>query len=488
MNLIFDFCKVKNIFYGVDFNRNINFYIIFVHNSNITIESKKTKNIIIFERRRIFLDMTLKNNLEQGGDFQPVELDGTGPAISIFYIENSNQIKSTIVLFLVFILLHVLAAWRSPDLLSLKHEYFAFNKTQGEVSVDLDIVLSSLLPTHKFVNVNGSILRDISLSSESLTLPIEYSIKNDFYLNQTLKDSKETNLKSEDLTFAEGAKESSEYHVLQEDIKDFDTIQVKVTIKTNVTNVSGFLFSWAFANLSAAKYKRVACLLTSFLIGYMLVIFCSFINLETEAFTQIFCIIVGVVGIISSNPFALLLSPVKGARISDSVLMAAFLALYRLFLIAQLEMVRAHSTSPKIILLIILGLYFAFYSTINAAASYDRANFILDSVTISDVILPTEKLLMEIHASYTIICIIWIILAIKQSNGYTTRRMYLFIFFTVLTLVATLVSEVLFPLLNVFMFSILPSTVIASTHVTSAAFAISKKYQIMIYWMMLIKI
>ena len=286
--------------------------------------------------------MTLKNNLEQGGDFQPVELDGTGPTISIFYIENSNQIKSTIALFLIFILLHILAAWRSPDLLSVKQEYFAFNKTQGEVSVDLDIVLSSLLSTHKFVNINGSILRDLSLGSEALSLPVEFTVKNDFYLNQTLKDSKEVDTKSEVLTFAENSKESSEYEVLQTDIKDFDTIQVKVTIKTNVTQVSGFLFNWSFANLSAAKYKRIACLLTSFLIGYMLVIFCSFIDLKTEAFTQIFCIIIGFVGILSSNPFALILSPVKGARISDSVLMAAFLALYRLFLITQLEMVRAH--------------------------------------------------------------------------------------------------------------------------------------------------
>lgn len=416
--------------------------------------------------------MTLKNNLEQGGEFQTVELDGTSPAISIFYIENSSQIKSTVALLLVFILLHILAAWRSPNLLSLKHEYFAFNKTEGVVSVDMDIILSSLLPTHKFVNVNGSIIRNTNLDSAPLSLPIEYSVKTDFLYNQTLKNVKEVNSKEVTLSFGQGEKNSSEYEVLEEEITDFDTLQIKVTVKSNVTEVSGFLFSWSFANMSAAKYKRIACILTSFLIGYMLVIFCSFINLETEAFTQIFCIIIGAMGIISSNPIALFLSPIKSARISDHVLMTAFLAFYRLFLITQLEMVRAHSTSPKIILLIILGLYFAFYSTINAAANYDRANFILSSQTVTDIILPTEKLLIELHITYTIICIVWIILAIKQSNGYTTRRMYLFIFFTLLDLTGTLVSEVLFPILHVCMFSILPSMIIASTHVTTAAFSI----------------
>ncbi|OHT13127.1 hypothetical protein TRFO_16892 [Tritrichomonas foetus] len=421
--------------------------------------------------------MKLDNAFEAGQEFQEVELAGVGSGNSPFYIENSTKITSTIVLFLSFIVMHLFAAWSSPDLLSVKQEYFPFNKTEGNVTVDLDITLSALTNSHKFVDVNGSLIRNKTDSQPEIHLPIEYTSRTIFSKNNTVLNTANSEKVSQTLTFQSGQQSSSEFHVTHDDIVNFDTLEVKMSLTSNLTSIAGFAFNWSFANFSSAKYSRAARILMSFLIGYMLVIFTSYMNLETEAFTQIFCIIVGVAGVCSSNPIALILPAAKGARISDHVLMAAFLVAFRMFLLMQLELMRTRSSSPKLILTVIVSLAFAFYGTLNAAATYDRANHIMSSQSVSNLILPTEKILMEVHFVYAIVVFVWCILAYVQSKGYSNRRMWLFIFMNLFNLFTTIIAEVICPLTDYKRYSIFPSMTIAASHVTSAAFCIFFMHQ-----------
>jgi hypothetical protein len=118
----------------------------------------------------------------------------------------------------------------------------------------------------------------------------------------------------------------------------------------------------------------------SFLIGYILVVFAFYLKFDSESFTQIFLLVIGITGVFSSNPLTYFIKNTgAGARISDHILMSVFTAVFRLFLLLELEMLRGKSSAPATILVILFGVFFGFYATVDAAASYDRATHVLQS-------------------------------------------------------------------------------------------------------------
>jgi hypothetical protein len=156
----------------------------------------------------------------------------------------------------------------------------------------------------------------------------------------------------------------------------------------------------------------------SFLIGYMVVIFALYLTFDAESFTQIMLLILGITGVLASNP-ATYFIPEKGtrARISDHILMAVFIGVFRLFMILGLEMLRSRSTSPPNFLTISLGILIGLYATVEAAASYDRETHIMQSEWEAPVILQTESWLMRLDTAYAAVLVVYLIACVIQSEA-----------------------------------------------------------------------
>jgi hypothetical protein len=211
----------------------------------------------------------------------------------------------------------------------------------------------------------------------------------------------------------------------------------------------------------------------SFLIGYMLVVFAFYLKFDAESFTQIFLLVLGITGVFASNPLGYFLrSKGTSARISDHILLAVFTAVFRLFLLLELEMLRAHAAAPKTLLVVLLAIFFAFYATVDAAAGYDRQTHVLQAEAEVPVVLQTETALLALDGSYVAVSLIYLIVAAVQNDGVNVRRLWFFGFAVIATGGVTLLTQVCFLLLNKYMYSVLSSMLFCSIHITVASMAI----------------
>jgi hypothetical protein len=416
---------------------------------------------------------TLKAAHPDDEKFEEVELAPHPNAGSHFFIEHTTfwSLVTTLLMLSAFIVMHTYAALRAPPILASNEEFFKLNNTDENVSIDVDITLSQLQEGHRFVVVNGSL---IAKSTElDKTLPIEVTTRQTLMKNYNVVNNNADEKRKYDLKFSPGSNRSSVFDVVRLAIGSSDTVQIRLTVQTDFTGIAGFRFHWDFANPSADKYAKSAKLLMSFLIGYMLVVFAFYLKFDAESFTQIFLLILGIAGVFASNPLAYFLkSKGTGARISDHILLAVFSAVFRLFLLLELEMLRAHSTAPKTVFVVILALFFGFYATVDAAAGYDRQTHVLQAEGEVPVVLQTETALIALDGFYVAVSVIYLIVAAIQNDGINVRRLWFFGFAVIATGGVTLLTQVCFVLLNKYMYSVLSSMLFCSIHITVASMAI----------------
>jgi hypothetical protein len=402
--------------------------------------------------------------------FTDVKLAAHANAGSHFFLEHAStwSLLVSLAMLATFLVMHGYGAIRAPPILADKEEYYALNTTEGNVSIDVDITLSQLQAGHRFVTVNGSLVpRD---ASKAFTLPVEVSVRCTYLKNYnvTSKDANDVKSKS-DLVYVAGENHTNFFEVTHANVLEIDTLQIRTTIQTDFATIGGFLFHWDFANPSAEKYDRSSKLLMSFLVGYMLVVFALYLKFDAESFTQIFLLVIGVTGVFASNPLTYFFPPGPGAHISDHIFMSVFQAVFRVFLIAQLELLRSHATSPPTIFLVILGVVFAFYATVQAAATYDRQAHVLQSQREQLIVLQTELALMILDGIFALGSIIYLIIAAVANEGANPRRVCLIGVSLLGIVCSVLVSEVFFVLTGKKMYTTVPSLLTSSTHVTFAA-------------------
>jgi hypothetical protein len=252
-------------------------------------------------------------------------------------------------------------------------------------------------------------------------------------------------------------------------VEGIDTIQIRLSARADFTKVAGIQFSWNFANPSADKYNRSTKLLLSFLVAYMLVLYAFYLKFDSESFTQVYLLVLGITGVFASNPINYFFPSVPGANVSDHILLAIFIAIYRMFLILELEMLRSHSTRPKTVLVAVLAIIFAFYATVDAAAGYDRQTHIANSEIETATVLQTEIARACLHSVYSIIALVYLIIAGVSNDGLNTRRLFFFGFSVISTVFVTLLSDVCLLFTNVWMYSVKPSLLATSIMTTLAA-------------------
>jgi hypothetical protein len=352
-----------------------------------------------------------------------------------------------------------------------KEEYYKLNSTEGNVSIDVEITLSQLQDGHRFITVNGSfVTNDTTLAH---TIPVELGVRKTLQKNyNTIQSLSDEDKKKFNLNFTPGNNRSEWFHVIHVPVVSIDTVQLRLTLTANYNNIVGFYFRWDFQNPNGEKYERSAKLLMSFLVGYMLVVFVFYLKFDAESFTQIFLLVVGVTGVFASNPLNFFFKSAPGAHITDHILMAVFIAVFRLFLVLQCELIRSHSQTPPKILVIILSIFFGFYATVDAAASYDRHSHVLHAEGEVKLLFQTELALIAFNVVYAIGAVGYFIVAAIANEGANLRRV-IFLGFSVLAVVAsTIIGKVVFPITGYGMYLLLPEMLTSAAHITFASIAL----------------
>lgn len=403
--------------------------------------------------------------------FHDVEYDSSLAVQPKYYIENASRssIMLTIMLIFVFIAVHLAAASYSPNIISYNRQYFALNKTDPNTTLELDLTLRPLIELNRFVFVNGSIIRNGTLDEER-----DLSVK--FVKNVVLsKDAYE--FKAEDhqklvlhLKFGAGENSTEQFPLLAREIKYYDAIQIKISLTTDLTNIVGCEFTWAFSDPNGYQYSNSSRVLLALMAGYMLLLFYNTYKPTTDTFTQYFCFALGFAAIISSNPLNLFYPLISFVSILDSILISIFVAVLRIFVFSELDMIRTKEFKPNNLFLMGVSIFFALIAFVEATARLDRRIYNERASAYLNVVLPIENYLIYLDILYVAFNVILVIVAFVKSSP--SRKLYFLALISFLQCFAVLFSQVFCVLQGVLMFSIMPFILYISVNMTTSAFTI----------------
>ena len=363
--------------------------------------------------------------------------------------------------------MHNFAAISSPQLFSSKDEFFPLNTTNINDSIDVDITLSQLVPLHRFIHVNGSF---ISRNMEQSNVPVTINTKISYLYNFTVIQNEKKDTIDTQLVFNSYSNESTSFEILNKEVVGFDSIQLKLTVKSNYENVAGFKFHWSFNNPSAVKYSKTAKFIMSILLGYMLLVFCFYLKFDSDRFTQIFCIIFGIAGVLAPNPFSYILG-YDSTYILDVALGAIFVALYRMFILSQLQLIRINSQRINQGFMVFSSIFFILYGLTDTIASYQRAELVSSSKYIVNEILQSEKVSFVFNIIYILISIIFLVSAYFNSE-IISRKFFFFACVVFVSCMATVVAQILLLFVPEAMFSVAPQLFLYANYMTCASFSL----------------
>jgi hypothetical protein len=194
----------------------------------------------------------------------------------------------------------------------------------------------------------------------------------------------------------------------------------------------------------------------------MLCVYGFYLKIDSEVMTQWVLLGTGVLGVLASNPFVLVLTP-DGTRVSDHFLEAAFLAAYRMFLMIESELLRTRKSSIGMVLIAIIGIAFGVYLMIEASDSYDRA--MQESDSRSEFPQTPGTVLFWAHALYIAASIVSYTLLWCAADTSHRRRFSFFTFCWLLSSTATFLTQ----LIPLSFDTLAPRMVYEAVHTTLAA-------------------
>jgi hypothetical protein len=178
---------------------------------------------------------------------------------------------------------------------------------------------------------------------------------------------------SRTVTFSPGARYSSPFRIVRAWLDDCDHLALSVDIRTDFSKVVGFCFFWEFSNPSGADSARDYLVTFSVLPAYFTLFFASQVRFDSDAPLQLFLLILGIAGVFAANPLATCFSSPAFVRMTDHFCMSFFVALFRAFLLAQLDRLRNPTAPVSSVTLAVLALLCSACGVIDGAAGYDRA-------------------------------------------------------------------------------------------------------------------
>jgi hypothetical protein len=377
-------------------------------------------------------------------DFPDVELEPTAKAKSSFFLESNASISilGSLVLLAGFIALHTYAALRAPPYLITQSGYYARNKSvrNADTIFNVQLTVSELLNEHRFVRVKTAMITDdisedrafvVNWSSRNNLQRGYFVVQKDIVINHTLE-----------FLFKSGEPESSYLQVANCPLLDMDKAEVGLTFKGDFTRILGANLIWTVGNPDADEYVRSFNLKLSFACCYLLVIFAYHVKFDSESFSVIYMLIVGITGVFFSNPLHHFFPDLVPGEMLDDVFLSLYLGFYRMFLIVQLELLRANNSRPGFVQSILIGSFFAIFTIADSAARFDRRLHTLQLKEDWFVKLGTEIARAGLHLIYAIGGLVYLYLAYLRHDGAHPRRLAFFGFSIVLMIAVGLFTDV----------------------------------------------
>lgn len=246
-----------------------------------------------------------------------------------FSIFKSSQCKTLFFSFLFFFLLegsYVYTAVKSPPYVNTTTFFYPITHDISETAADVFVHLEKIERLHEFFRMDGAVVR--KFLNNSASDPLEISSEISYARNDKLVRVVNSSQKGRPLRytckFDHGAEISNRFLVLNEPIRDFDSINISLLI--NSTNfkplkVSGFSFRYSFAQPNLQKYTNsirfIFLISTLFVLGDYIysfysnnrTIFARSVNRENSNSNYIFPALIALLGImafLSLNPIELL--------------------------------------------------------------------------------------------------------------------------------------------------------------------------------------
>jgi hypothetical protein len=394
-----------------------------------------------------------------------VELTPKTSRTSNFFLEvaSSWSLFASIIMISAFPVVHLVAAWSPPSRLLEKQEFHQVNITGDNSSYSVDMIVSEL---HPFPDI-------LTLSFSLALLPVSHSrnLRAGVVLHAThLQDENVPVRRVDDSQFlivnvARGAGRSPVHDLLQAVIRDTNAFHVHLDIRTNYSAVQGFYFNWAFSDMNDEKFCKRARFWLSGLIGFMFLLAVANLNFDSESWTQSFLIILGIVGVLASNPIQHFFFSDGSLQVMDHALMASFNGIYRMFMIIQLELLRTHKVIPDLRFLIGCVVVFTSYAGIEFAAMDERSGK-------SPSVLMMENSLMFAGILYTLVSLAYTAVTVVTNNGVNVRKVCFFSVSVIVTSFTTFLTDVYFVWRGQHVNSVFPQMVSAAVHMSLAAMTI----------------
>jgi hypothetical protein len=164
---------------------------------------------------------------------------------------------------------------------------------------------------------------------------------------------------------------------------------------------------------------------------------------DSEAFTQFYAIFIALTGLLAPNPISWFSADRPNKSVLDSVLVSLFLAVFRVFLVFQLDMLLANSDRPGKTLIRTLCVFFALYAAVDAFASHTRRMLVSSSPDFHSI-LRVEMARALFHIVYALIAIGYIAIAIRRSADLNFRRLLYYGMVTSLVVLLNFVTDGVF--------------------------------------------
>jgi hypothetical protein len=243
---------------------------------------------------------------------------------------------------------------------------------------------------------------------------------------------------------------------------NFERIDLKCSFSGDFEPIDGFSFRWSYSNPAALKYATFSRALISVFMFYVFVNYVA--NCIPASFTQFFAALITGIGVFPSNPIFLFLPQSSPTWLFNSTVMAGYVALFRMFGLLQIELVRSRKDRPALPVLIVVGLFFACYAGVDAVVCHDRLLLLTDHDVDRPALFEMENILANFHFAYTAGLILFTLAAFWSSTGYATKRLVALVLLQFVALVATIFVQIICIDRGFLGNSIMPSMLFTAIH------------------------
>jgi hypothetical protein len=365
------------------------------------------------------------------------------------------------------ILLHCFCALTAPTFFNSKTRTQNVFSEMKHGSWSADLTLHGFVPQHHFLLLTGSFL--VNTSVPDPLQPLEFShrvITSNRDIEVTRQDDQHL---STNITFPADFQQSYPFQIVRLSLGDCDRVNIHVRLHTSLENIVSFQFRWYFFNPAGDLYCRRYLMSLSVICGYLTFFVWLKRRPHFENWSQLFVLLLGVSGFFAGNPLGWISADDRFLRLGDFLCVCFFVSVFRLFVLLELESLRAGATPPGWVF--VLAAYFAGHATLDVAAGFNRARHLSLAESEPFVVLPAERVLVLADSVYIGVVFVWL-LAVVFARCLEKWRALVLAFLVVVSAAVTGWSHVFCVVTGTLMYTVAPRMIFAAAHLTLAGLAL----------------